>query len=275
MGKGTETGKSFLTGVLSKITDPELKAKAEAVFASAAVQTEIGNGVEGQSEIDRQLQDLRTKTTALDTQKAELDAKDGNLTKWHTDLTAWRAANNELVDIGKKAKAAGWNGTGTPPAPTPVVAKPGELPAGALTEEQLQAAITEERGNFLGFQRDQNRLMREHFEKFKEILNIEPLLTNPRVREIGLAGVYQETYKDQLKKVEDDAIAANEARIRADERQKVQASNTQIPYPSVTGSNAGSPLDALKPPVEGGGPVVDAAVTEYNRLQAVRNGAPA
>jgi hypothetical protein len=270
MGKGIETGKAYLQQVLGKITDPELKAQAEKVFASAQVQTEIGNGVEGQSEIDRRLQELTTKTTELDTKRVELDEKEGTLAKWHGDLTGWREANNALLELGKQAKAKGFNPAapaGTPPAS-------GEPPAGTLTEDKLKEALTAQAGDFLGFERDRQRLTREHFSKFKEILDIDPLLQHPQVRELGLAGVYALVHKEALAKLTDDTKKAEEERIRADERSKVLASNQQMPYPPVTGSNAGSPLDALKPP-EGGGPLVDNAVAEYNRLQQVRNGASA
>lgn len=269
MGKGIETGKSFLEGVLSKIADPDLKARAAAVFADASVATEIGNGVEGQTEINRRLQELNTKTTEIDTRASELATTEANLTKWQTDLTDWRTVNNDDLTLGRQARAAKWDGK-TPGGAAPVVA----TPAGGVTEDLLQSKMQELTNNLLGYDADKSELTKRHFETFKELLDIRPLLSHPKIREVGLKGVYDEVYKPKLEEYATTQAKLKEDAIRLDERTKVLASNASMPYPPVTGVSSGSPLDALKQP-DGGGPIVDAAVTEYNRLQTARVGAGA
>lgn len=266
MGKGLDTGKSFWQGVLGKITDPEQKAAAEKLLTNSDVMTLVGNGVEGQAEIDRRLQDLTTKTTEIETAKADLDAREDALTTWHGNLAAWRAANTELLELGKTVKAGGTLN----PNPKPGSTTP---PAGTITADTLKEALQTQAGQFLGYDRDRNQIQREHFSKFKEIIDLAPLIEHPKIAELGLLGVYNLVHKDALAKFEADAKKAEEDRIRADERAKVSASMSTMPYPPVTGANAGSPLDALKP-VEGTSALVDAATAEYNRLQAARASAP-
>jgi hypothetical protein len=264
-GKGLEAGKAFWQGVLSKITDPGQRTAAEQLMANAEVMTVIGSGVAGQSEIDRQLQDLRAKTDELDARKTEIDQRETSLQTWYEGLTDWRAANEAALTEAKQLKAAG----GSHGAP-----KPGEKvvpPAGGLTEEQYNERMANERASFLGFSRDQNEITREHFTKFGEIVALEPLLRHPQIAALGLTGVYELVHKDRLDKHKTDAAAASEKAIRDDERQKTLAAQASMPYPSPTGAGSGSPLDALAP--AGKQPVVDAAVAEYNRLQAERAGA--
>lgn len=266
MGKGLDTGKSFWQGVLGKITDPEQKAAAEKLLQNNDLMTLVGNGVEGQAEIDRRLQDLTTKTAEIDTAKADLDAREEALTTWHGNLTTWRAANNELLELGKTVKAGGRT---TPPTTTTTTPPA----AGTITEEKLKEALQTQAGQFLGYDRDRNQIQREHFGKFKEIIDLAPLIEHPKIAELGLLGVYNLVHKDALAKFDLDTKKAEEDRIRADERSKFAASMSTMPYPPVTGANAGSPLDALKP-VEGAGQLVDQATAEYNRLQAARASAP-
>lgn len=270
MGRGLDTGRGFMQGVLSKITDPTQRAAAEQLLANDAVLTEIGNGVEGQAEISRQLADLRTRSETLTAQQTDLDAREAGLTSWHGELQGWYQSNKTALEEYKVLKAGGRGstqpGTGTQPAS-------GATPPG-LTAEQLNEQIGTERAAFLGFQRDQNQITREHFTKFQEIVELEPLLRHPRIAELGLTGVYELVHKDRLSKFQEDAAKKREDEIRADERRKTLEGQASMPYPSPTGVGSGSPLDALQPANKE--PVVDAAVAHYNRLQAERvGGAPA
>jgi len=267
MGKGLDTGKSFWQGVLGKITDPEQRAAAEKLLANPDVMTLVGNGVEGQAEIDRRLQDLTTRTATLTDQQRELEERETALETWHGQLTSWRQANTELLELGKRAKAGGTPPV-TPPA-TPVVPPA----SGSITEDKLNEALRNQASQFLGYDRDRGQIQREHFSKFKEIVDLDPLLNHPKIAELGLLGVYQLVHKDALAKFADDQKKAEEERIRADERAKVSASMSTMPYPPLTGVNAGSPLDALKPN-EGAGPLVEQATAEYNRLVAARQSTP-
>lgn len=264
MGKGLDTGKTFLQGVLSKITDPGLKSHAEALLANETFVTEIGNGVEGQSEIDRQLQTLRAQQTELETQKTELDQREQGLSDWHGRLSTWHQENKAALEEAKRIKAGGAGNPTPNPHPNPNPA----TPPGVLTEDAYAERIAAERAAFLGYQRDQNLITREHFTKFGEIVDVEPLLKHPQIAQLGLVGVYQLVHKDRLTQHEADAAKKREDAIRADERQKTLAAQAQMPYPSPTGAGSGSPLDAIE--ASRPQPVVDAAVAHYNRLQAER-----
>lgn len=257
MGKGLDTGKAFIQGVLSKITDPELRASAEKTFANEAVLTEIGNGVEGQSEIDRQLRDLKAKTDDLTAKQADLDDRETKLDTWHTNLTGWYESNKEKLAAPVVPK------TGTPT---------GEKPASGLTAEQMAESIASQNAAILGFARDQNRIEREHFQKFGEIPDLDPLLHHPKIADLGLMGVYALVHKDRLDTWTAAQQKAHDDKIGAEAVKTYQASQAQMPYPSVAGAGSGSPLDALT--ANKSQPVVDAAVAEYTRLQAERLGGP-
>lgn len=264
MGKGLDTGKAFFQGILSKITDPEQKAAAEKLMANETVLTELGNGVEGQSEIDRQLQTLRTQKEELDTRAGELDQRTAGLEDWHGRLTTWHTENRDALADAKRLREGGKVGADGKP-----IAAAAAAPAG-LTEAQFTERIGGERAAFLGFSRDQNLLTREHYAKFGEIVDLEPLLRHPKIAEVGLLGVYELVHKERLDKHKTDTEKAAEEKIRADERQKVLASQASMPYPLPTGAGSGSPLDALS--VGKPTPLVDEAVAHYNRLQAEHAG---
>jgi hypothetical protein len=260
--KGLDLGKAFFQGVIAKITDPEAKAAAEKLLGNELVLTEIGSGVAGQSEIDRQLQAAQTRQEELDALNARLDEREAGLTQWHGRLDTWYTTNKDAIERGK----AGGDGNGGPKP------KKVEPPVGMITEEQLNERLVAERAAFLGYDRDRGQILASHFEKFKEVLNLEPLLKHPKVGDIGLLGVYDLVHKERLEQHAAAEAKKAEDAIRLDERQKTQAQMATMPYPSVTGSGSGSPLDALavgKPDA-----LTDQAAAHYNRLQAER-GAPA
>lgn len=269
-----DRSKSFIQGVLSKITDPGQRASAEALFGNQAVLQVFDDGVAGQSEIDRQLQDLRTKTEAATQKQTELDERESKLQKWHDGLTSWRTENQEFVELGVAAKKANWK-PGDPPPKTGGDGNNGDgkLPAGVVTEEILKNTLGSFESSVLGFAADQNLLMQQHFKNFGDILDVTPLIKHPQIRELGLVGVYNLVHKAALDAKAAEAKTKAEADIRADERRKVLAEqSTQLPYPIVgQGPQSGSPLDGLNAKVEAGAPgLVDRASAEYARLQAGR-----
>ncbi len=260
MSKGLDLGKQFFQGILSKITDPEQRAAAEKLMTNETVLTEIGSGVAGQSEIDRQLQAARTRQEELDALTTQLEDREAGLTRWHGQLDTWYTANKDAIEKGKTSG----NGDRSRPKVEP--------PAGTLTEEQLNERLVAERSAFLGYDRDRGSILKAHFDMFKEFLDLEPLLKHPKGGEVGLLGVYELVHKDRLESHKAAEAKKAEDAIRLDERSKVQAQMAQMPYPSVTGAGAGSPLDALtvgKPDA-----LTDQAAAHYNRLQAER-GTPA
>lgn len=262
--KGLAALDDFSARVLSSITDPEQRAKAEAGIAAikavAPAAQAFGDGIAGQSEIDRQMQALTTQTQELTTRQQELDQREERLGTWHGELTNWYTENKGYIEKGKKAGAA----------PTTTVVDPTKtaVPAGVLTEEQLAERFQQRDLAYLGFARDQSQITREHFAKFGEIVDLEPLLQHPSIAKIGLTGVYELVHKERLTQHETQQKAKAEEAIRLDERQKVNAANATMPYLSPTGAGSGSPLDALT--VGKPDSVADAAAAHYHRLQQER-----
>jgi hypothetical protein len=261
MGKGIDTGTAFFKGLLGKITDPEQKAAAEKLLANPALMTEIGNGVEGQAEIDRQLAKLRTDGEELTTRTTEIDQREGGLTDWHERLKAWHTQNKAAIEAGAKVLKG--------EVVVPPITKTGDHPPAGLTQEQFDEHMRNERASFLGYSRDQQAITRDHFTKFNEIVDLEPLLRHPKIAEVGLTGVYELVHKDRLEKFKTDATAAHDKQVADEAVRKYSESQAQMPYPPPTGAGSGSPLDALTANVKDG--VVDAATAHYARLQAERN----
>lgn len=269
--KGQEAFKTFMAGVLGTIADPTQRAAAEAsmngVLANETLARALYDGVAGQSEISRQLQDLTSQREALEQQQADLEARDRNLQTWHQNLTDWHTQHREL--IAKSTRPGNGNGAGqgnpNPPAPAP---QPPAVPENVVTRDQAAEIVQTQNAAFLGFQRDFNLIQREHYGKFNEIIDLEPLIQHPQIAALGLKGVYELVHKDRLAAHAKTTTEAAEAKIRADERSKVLAEQAQMPYPSPTGVGSGSPLDALT--VNKPDALTDQATAHYHRLQQER-----
>jgi hypothetical protein len=258
MAKGAAAGKTFLTGVLAKLPEG-LRGEAAKIFEAVELQAAVGDGTLALEDFTRQSNDLQTRQAELDAIKADLESKESRLDTWHGELTSWYATNKDLVERGKRPV--------TPTTPTPAA----PTPPGVLTEDAWTERMNLERASYLGFTRDQNQITREHFAKFGEIIDLEPLLRHPSIAQVGLMGVYELVHKDRLDKWKTDTTAADRAKIETEAVRKYQESQAQMPYPTPTGAGSGSPLDALTAKAN---PVVDSAVEHYNRLQQERNGRP-
>lgn len=262
MAKGAAAGKTFLQGVLSKIPEA-LRADAARVFETVELQTAVGDGALALEDFTRQSDELTARQRELDQLQAKVKTRDEELAKWHEDLTGWYGVNKDLIEAGKAAQG------GDPSKVKPNGGgKKDEEPV-AFTPKDYDERIATERASFLGFQRDQNLLTRQHFTNFGEILDLEPLLRHPQIAQVGLVGAYELVHKERLDKHKADAQAAHDKKIADKAVQDYQQANAQMPYPSVTGAGSGSPLDALTAKQN---PVVDAAVEHYNRLQGERAG---
>jgi hypothetical protein len=266
--------KAFVQATLSKITDPgqraAAEATAEAILANPVLAAAMDDGVAGQSEIDRQLQDLRAKTEAATAQQTELAEREAKLQQWHTGLTTWRDQNQELVEVGVAAKKAGWK-PGDPPAK--VGGTNGDTPpAGMVTEEQLKQTLGGFEASVLGFAADQNLLMRQHYANFNDILDVTPLIKHPQIRELGLVGDYNLVHKAALEAKQTEAQTAHDKKVADEAVAKFRAEqSTQMPYPLAGGPGSGSPLDGLNATRDpAAGSVVERATAEYQRLQATR-----
>jgi len=266
MARGIDAGKTFLAGVLEKLPQ-ELRGEAQRLFENPVLQQSVGDGTLAQAEFSRLANELQTQQSELETRAEQIAQRDEELSGWHQQLTTWYGANKDLVEEANNARRTGYRpAAGTPytPANGNAAAPPG------LTSEVLEERISQERAGFLGFQRDQNLLQREHFGAFGEILDIDPLLTHPRVAELGLRGVYGLIHKDRLEAHKTKLAQEAEEKIRLDERSKILAQQAQLPYVAPTGAGSGSPLDALA--VGKPDSLVESASAHYTRLQAERAG---
>jgi hypothetical protein len=264
MPKGVEAGNAFLAGVVAKLS-PEDRARGQELIASlqalgnGTVIAAVGDGTLAQSELSRQLDELAAKDQTLRDRQAEIDAEADRQASVHTAQVDWFTKNKAALDEAARLKKEG---------KTPVA----DLTAtGGITEEALTERMQAMTAGVLGFARDQNQIMRDHFAKFGEVPDLTALLQHPKVGEIGLLGVYTEVNKDRLAAHDTAQKAKQEETIRADERRKIAEANQQMPYLAPTGAGSGSPLDALTGQKDS---VVDAATLHYNRLQQERGGAP-
>src|SRR3972149_7393742 len=91
--KGLEAFDAFPAGLLAKITDPDQHRRAEESITTLRQITPaaqaFGDGVAGQSEIDRRLQEITQQTTHLDARRAGLEDQEQRLTTWGGGLTDW------------------------------------------------------------------------------------------------------------------------------------------------------------------------------------------
>jgi len=244
---------AFLAGILATVPEADrgkAEARLEALEAGELKQSDYSRLANEANAAKQKFDDLYTKNTEWYTQR-------------QTDLA-------ELDDLRAKV-AAGIVGD---PAVKPVVVVPPDVITKKVFEETLAAT---ERGA-VGFIAEANGLTMKHFQQFGEILNINDLLTDPRVQQIGLQGVYADKFKDQIKAKADAAETARQDAIRKDERTKVLAevAGQHHPYPVV--GNESSSLDAIEAAARSGDSKVvvkslDDMAAEYARLNATRAGA--
>lgn len=255
-------GSTFLAEVLGKLS-PEAQAKVKEVFedaAAAAALEVIGQGTLRQSDYSRQANELQAK-------EAELEAWKGQLDTWFTtrktDLT-------ELEDLRQKVKGLP---NPDPARPTPDPAKPALDPAKYLTREDWDRAQADVERGAVRFFADSQRLSIDHYRQFGEVLDLNQLLEDKRIAQLGLDGVYKEVHKEKLDAKTAAAKEAEREAIRKEEREKLQKEIVQHPYP-VRG-NEPSTLVAIEAAQGGQQPVlksVDDMAAEYARLGAARAG---
>lgn len=241
--------------------DPTVRQARAEELGEAGIAT-LGNHVLRQDDYSRQANELTAQRTAAQT--AEEQAK-----ALYEQNKAWFDQKQKDLQELDQLRQRVSTGVVTPPVADPADPK-------LVTAEDLAKTLAETERGAVAFFNDLNRLSLEHYQRFGEILDTEALLTDKRVQQLGLRGVYTERYKPQLDALVEKQRKEAEDKIRADERTKVLAerASTQHPYP-VRG-NEPSTLDALERP--GQAPqakTVDDMAAEYVRLTAQRTGVPA
>jgi len=217
-------GKEFIDSVLAKIPEAHRGAVAAAFAdpeAAPALQA-IGEGTLRQADYSRQLD-------ATMAHKRKLDD--------------WWAANEPLVKKGKEALARETAGDPDPtnnPNPANLAGK------GFLSREEALKIVDEREMGAGRFIITTQSLALKHLHEFNEVLDLNALLNDPRVNELGLERLYQTKYAERYQK---KAQAAEDTRINgiveakvAEERKKFAS---RPPYP-VSPNDPGSPLDVLE-----------------------------
>lgn len=265
MSKASDAGKSFMAGVLAKLPEAA-RGQVETIFASAdaagALEV-IGTGALAQPEINRQLDDLRKKSTELD------DLRDRNVT-WFTEN---KAALDEYLKIKPEFDTLKAGGV--------IVEKP---TSSGPTKEEIAQALDQRDRSFAGALALSMDLSAKHMHMFAEPLNTTELFSDPKIGKVDAAtGQYyglQDAYNAKHGARVQEKLTANEAaRIQklVDEqvaqRMKGLPQNQQHPFPLRDPSP--SPLDALTAERKPADFTVDSAVAEYERLNAARIGTTA
>jgi hypothetical protein len=250
------TGKGVLDSFIATLPE-ELRGSATEMFGKPEAQKaieKVGEAALMRADYSRQL-DLVAQ------EKARADAERTAASEHKARLDKWYAEAEPLLALGKRAKEEGWSPE--TPLQTP---KPAELPTDVIRAADLEAR---ERV-YAQYANITPRLTIRHFREFGEELDMDEIINDPRVKQLGVMGVYDAKYKDRFaekaKQREDESRAKFEADIRADERKRL-ASRPLTPV------GDDSPLASLdSPDKKPGSASVEDLAAEYERLVAGRAG---
>ena len=245
----------FLAGVLALVPETD-RAKAEARLI------EMEEGELRQSDYSKVVSEARAAKVAADKLLADNQA-------WFAE----RKAALEEVDTLRARVAEGTTHV-DPLKPTPEF----KLPEDVITAKKMQERLNVVEREAVGFIAQTNALTMKHYQQFGEILDINDLLADPRVQQIGLQGVYAEKFKDPIaaKAKAADEAKAEAFRVEGEKRALERLASQRGPgYPVV--GNEPSSLDAIEAArLAGDGKVsvksLDELADQYTRLSASRLG---
>lgn len=239
---------AFLAGVLAHVPEAD-RGKAEAALQA------LEEGGLRQSDYSKLAQEAREA-------KERFDALYGSNTEWFEEKKAALAETDALrLKVTELEKR-------------PLEGKPADLPADLIRKADLEKILGETERGAVGFIAESNMLSMQHFQQFGELLNINDLLADKRVQQIGLRGVYADKYKEPIAAKAAAAKAAEETKLREEgaAAERAKFANRQTPYPVM--GNEPSALDALEAArASGQAPVVKTVedmAAEYARLTGVR-----
>lgn len=239
--------------------DPTVRAARQEELGETGLAT-LGSNVLRQDEFSRSMNEVAGHRTAAAAAQTEYETLHQQNVEW------FEQHKNDLVELDRLKKQVG----GQPP----VEPKAGDPKL--ITAEALATTLAQTEQGAVAFMVELNRLSMQHYAQFGEVLDTERLLTDKRVQQIGIRGVYTDLHKGQL-----DARAAKiaqdaEDKIRLDERTKVLAQSASQHHPYPTRGNEPSTLDRFERASDQAPKVatVDDMAAEYARLSAARTGAP-
>jgi sulfur transfer complex TusBCD TusB component (DsrH family) len=273
-----EDGQAFIAGVLAKITDPDARAQAKAVFDHAAAKdavTLIGDGVLARADYSKHMDAINKQDQELKAKLAETSTLyDRNSTWYQTN----KAALEEYPTLKAELERLKTSGGGDDDDKDKDKGKPPVTVDKKTIEdtirEMMDPLLSErERGyvDVVAFMQDTGF---KHQQLFGAPLVMRELIANPKIgkpvlgqpgRVYSLQDAYDEKYgADVAKKAkeEHDKQIDTEVEKRLAERMK----GTNMPFP-LRGA-APSVLDVLDTKEGPAAHTLDTAVAAYESLQA-------
>lgn len=248
-GNAATAGKSFIQQLAEKLPDAKRAAFLSTFDGEETALQTVGDSVLARSDYSRAMNDLK--------------AVEAKQTQWWKD-------NQPLLELGAKAKDAGWSpenpGGGNPPDPN------GNR--SGITPEDVTKLLDEREAGAAAFFATLSGLQMQHFTTFGEVLDSRQLMADavadPQRR--GLQHAYQTRFADRLTaKAKEKDDQAFEARYKERFAQDIKTLGYNRPPDTIVGGDVlTSPLDALNPTnaaVSAGKDVQD-MVDLYNDLVA-------
>lgn len=264
-----ESGLSFLTGVfpsLPEATRAQVQAALESAEARSFITT-IGDGVLARSDYSKHMDTLKTQTDDLTKKQQALD-------QLYQQNLSWYETNKPVLDEYTRIKPeydvlkAGDSGD---PSHRPAPAAFDAEQARKIAQEQINAVAPD----MVGVAAWSAAKAVEHYAQFGEVLPLSELVTTTlSARQAGRSLTLDEAYREKYgERVQQKAKEAEDARINKlvqDRLAEERAKAGPMPFPLRTEASVLDVLGAKPDPASFG---VDAAVAEYQRLQAARGGA--
>lgn len=272
MSKALDSGKSLAEAVLAKLPENLRESARAALLAPEATDalTLLGDSALARSDYSKNMDEIRTKTE-------ELKAQEETLLADHDNLRAWYAEKKAVIDKypsldvveAELARARG----GTPPTPTP--APPAKPVASGMSKEDLEGVLAERDKGYASVLALSTTLSTKHLRDFNEVLDMNELIAYATKNRLPLYDKHADN--DAYRALHGEKLVAKakteeDARIQklVDEQLAARMKDANQPFPLRNSSP--SVLDVLQDPnYKPTNFGVDAAVAEYERLQANRS----
>lgn len=235
-----EAGQAFLQEILSKIPEDRRADVVATMEAVPELVDYVGEGALRQSDYSRHLDAVK----AIEKQQTE-----------------WWNANKEFAEVGQKAKAAGFDPTKTGTPGAPALQTP-SLPDDVLRRDELDQREV----GYAALTTWMTTTGMKHFQDFGEVVDFAALMQDPRVKQIGLRGVYEAVTAPKYQEKQQAAQAAEVARqVEAGIAERLKTLHN--PNAPTGPAPKGSPLDVLVP-IDTKGAGIDEMVDAYNQALA-------
>jgi hypothetical protein len=266
MSKASDTGKSFLAGVLAKLPE-SVRAQAESIFTSADAEQAlevIGTGALAQPEINRRLDELRTQTEAIEAKRAETEAI-------YQQQDAWWKANEPKVKAYDQLKPE-YDRLKTGGSVTDTKGN------GATNDDlrkEFDARLAELQTDGMNVMSFMTTLGVQHYKDFGELINWTDLRSDrnlgkpmPDGRTYGLQQAYEAKYGEQITARRQKAETERIEKL-VEERYKERLKSSDQPFP--LRNQAPSVLDVLETTTDAPEKhTLDTAAALYEQLAAQR-----